>query len=412
MIGSDNLLFIQQSLHNVLQGQSARGEDCVQSISNEQFISNTNEQITAYVFSKLEILPLTIYRDRAVRSVPREITVQHIGVLNQIIFVDGVEIELLIPYSGESDLWKYQPSTFDFNPPRGIAIADRSNDQIGILKIKLGYTHDEFKSDAVNKEIEGVFKSLDSYLYNVKREIEIHNDQLKNEISRLVCQRRERLGAIQKTSETLILPIEIKEGTPSITELPIEQKVILPLPSKKPSTPEYGISDSIYDSILLVLRHEGISFERTPTTYAVHDEEELRDILLAHLNSYFKGQATGETFRKNGKTDICIEFENRAAFVAECKLWRGNQAVIEAINQLLGYLTWRDVKAALIIFNKDVAGFKQIQDKVLNILREHPNCVRAEFLPGTSEWRMILRSREDAERLITLRVLLFNLYTT
>jgi hypothetical protein len=163
---------------------------------------------------------------------------------------------------------------------------------------------------------------------------------------------------------------------------------------------------------LLVLRHEGISFERTPTTYAVHDEEELRDILLAHLNSYFKGQATGETFRKNGKTDICIEFENRAAFVAECKLWRGNQAVIEAINQLLGYLTWRDVKAALIIFNKDVAGFKQIQDKVLNILREHPNCVRAEFLPGTSEWRMILRSREDAERLITLRVLLFNLYTT
>ena len=181
------------------------------------------------------------------------------------------------------------------------------------------------------------------------------------------------------------------------------------LPSQSLS-PEYQISDAIYDEILKIIFHEGASFERTPTTYAKLDEEELRNILLAHLNTTYLGQATGETFRKKGKTDICIEFENRAAFVAECKLWKGEKAVLQAIDQLLGYLTWRDVKAALVLFNKDVSGFKQIQEGVLDILRKHPNCVRARPLTNQSEWDLVLRSRENSERLITVRVFLFNLH--
>ena len=37
----------------------------------------------------------------------------------------------------------------------------------------------------------------------------------------------------------------------------------------------------------------------------------------------FDGRAVGEAFRHKGKTDICVEHENRAAFVAECKMWTG-----------------------------------------------------------------------------------------
>lgn len=62
---------------------------------------------------------------------------------------------------------------------------------------------------------------------------------------------------------------------------------------------------------------------------------------LAHLNGHFGGNAAGERFRRKGKTDICIEFEHRAAFVAECKLWKGPKAFGEAIDQLLGYLMSR-----------------------------------------------------------------------
>ena len=52
-------------------------------------------------------------------------------------------------------------------------------------------------------------------------------------------------------------------------------------------------------------------------------------------------------------TDICIEQENRAAFVAECKIWKGPAKLRKAIRQLDGYLTWRDSKASLIVFSKN-----------------------------------------------------------
>ena len=35
--------------------------------------------------------------------------------------------------------------------------------------------------------------------------------------------------------------------------------------------------------------------------------------------------ATGETFCKLDKTDILIEFENKAAFIGECKIWHGEK---------------------------------------------------------------------------------------
>lgn len=63
--------------------------------------------------------------------------------------------------------------------------------------------------------------------------------------------------------------------------------------------------------------------------------------LLATLNTHYD-QATGETFRKIGKTDILIEFDNKAAFIGECKIWHGEKVFQDAIQQVLNYSTWRD----------------------------------------------------------------------
>ena len=98
-------------------------------------------------------------------------------------------------------------------------------------------------------------------------------------------------------------------------------------------------------------------------------EEDLRNTLLAALNSTYLGKATGETFRNNGKTDICIEADDRAAFVAECKMWTGSKAVAKAIHQLDSYLTWRDCKTALIYFvrRKDFISVVDTMGAKLNI---------------------------------------------
>jgi len=75
--------------------------------------------------------------------------------------------------------------------------------------------------------------------------------------------------------------------------------------------------------------------------------------------------ANGECFRKKGKTDLSIEYENRAAFVAECKIWAGKKVFSSALAQLQSYTTWRDNKLCLVIFSRNKDFFK-----VLNEIKE------------------------------------------
>lgn len=147
-------------------------------------------------------------------------------------------------------------------------------------------------------------------------------------------------------------------------------------------------------------------------TYSVHDEEGLRNILLAHLNGHYEGDATGETFRGKGKTDIRIEADNRAAFVAECKVWRGAAELLAAVEQLLGYLIWRDCKAAVVIFNKHNAKFSELLQKLPSAIAESER-FKKDLGPQSQsqgEWRYVFTSPDDELREVVVHFFLFNLY--
>lgn len=404
------MLFNHASLSDALRAQLAAVTKEVDGISKDQFLVNLDEQIIDHVYSKMAIAPLVIYRDQMSLTEPQETRTERRNPFGDLIRIPVIRIDLTIPYTGESDLWKMQPSTFTFNPPRGDYSSQRENDQAGTLRFKMEFTQGEYTGDAINQEVERNLKSIEDYIGWIKRDIESHNPQLQNEIRRQVAQRRERLGTIQSVSKTLNIPIQTREGAPGLAQLPLQRKIIQPLSSQNNRPPENTISNEDYENILKVIRHEGCSYERTPEPFAKHDEEELRDILMSHLNGHYHGLAIGEAFRKKGKTDICIEFENRAAFVGECKLWKGEQKLLEAIDQLLGYLTWRDSKASLIVFDKDVSGFAKIQEKIPEVLKQHPNFVRDMKVQNSGEWQMTFRSSDDPDRFVTIHVFLFNLF--
>ena len=86
---------------------------------------------------------------------------------------------------------------------------------------------------------------------------------------------------------------------------------------------------------------EKYGIERSPRAFAGMKEEDLRLLLLVPLNGHFEGQATGETFNGEGKTDILIRERNKNIFIAECKFWHGAKSFTEAIDQLQRYTTWR-----------------------------------------------------------------------
>ncbi len=136
-----------------------------------------------------------------------------------------------------------------------------------------------------------------------------------------------------------------------------EKIFIKPIVHEKSFKAEPTLDDANYHKILKFINDVGKNFERMPSVYAGKKEEDLRDHILMILDPNFElGSASGETFNKSGKTDIQLRYDSSVVFIAECKFWSGEKNFLETIDQLLGYLTWRDSKTAVIIFvrNKEI----------------------------------------------------------
>ena len=155
--------------------------------------------------------------------------------------------------------------------------------------------------------------------------------------------------------------------------------------------------------------------ERNPGDYATWLEEKLRDALLVILNTHYKGQASGETFNKGGKTDVLVRVGDRNVFVGECKWWSGptsfagaDQKEQSALDQLLSYATWRDAKLALIVF----VGTKDVEKVIRSArpaLEGHPGFVQWTDATDEGLLRCRVRLPGNDERSADLAVIFVHL---
>ena len=147
--------------------------------------------------------------------------------------------------------------------------------------------------------------------------------------------------------------------------------------------------------------------ERSPVSFRSMDEETLRQHFLVQLNGQFEGNATGETFNMEGKTDILLRAGDRNVFIAECKFWKGPKAFGAAIDQLLGYSAWRDSKSAILVFNRGT-DTTTVLTGIDNTVKSHGNFKRVLNWPHESGFRYILHNKEDVNREVTMTVLVFH----
>jgi hypothetical protein len=407
-------LFCERRLSDTLEGLYTQGQQAVDGIPEGQFLALSDDAVVEHVVSKLQIQPLQIYED-AIEARDQESRLDVSGWYRQRgietaepKWVPSLRITAFVPYSGDEWLWDMRPSTWGASSPRA-TVRLRDGKGIGQLEIAIEFPT-QTEPERFKKVLDEQLSDLRFYIGHQQKDIEAAMQSLPGRVREAVTRRRKRLESHAAVRKVLNIPLRKRDGAPTLQPPPIQRKLVRPLPPVPASPPEYGIRDEDYEHILGVVRHEGRTFESTPATFAVHDEEELRDIILAHLNGHYNGVATAEAFRKCGKTDIRIEVENRAAFVAECKVWHGEKELLEAVGQLLGYLTWRDCRTALVLFNKDVSGFAAIQAKVPTILAKHSNQAGSVSTAQAGEWRYRFRSADDPGRLITVHVFLFNLY--
>jgi len=207
--------------------------------------------------------------------------------------------------------------------------------------------------------------------------------------------------------EALGVPIR-KRAEPTLT-VPVVRKIIaLKRPGAHSVPADPSIGQPMYQDILTLIHSIGRWFERLPSLYEGKDEEALRDHLIPYLESNFDlASPPGENFNKNGKTDILMRYEGKNVFVAECKFWSGQKNYFEAIDQALGYLTWRDSKASIIMFVKNKAMTATLQS-VERDTPQHPQFARFHGKREETWFDYEFSLPQDKDRHIQLAVLCFH----
>lgn len=355
-------------------------------------VSTTDDTLVEHVTSALRIEPLQIDRE-SVRQHPASGRGER------------VTVTVSVPYSGERRLWFLRPSSWSSVFPS----ADVSESDISVSAEGLTTRED---APRIRASIDRQLDEIARYLEWQPADLDTYHRNLEKTARHAVQSLKEEILARRDLERAIGIPLQRRGDVPLPISVPLERRRVRRLPATKGGAwqPEYGIPPEEYEYILRVVRHEGRTFERTPGTYAVHDEQELRDILLSHLNGHYEGNATGESFRKSGRTDILIEHKSRAAFVAECGVWDGAEWLLGKCDQLLGYLTWRDCKTALVLFNKRNRSFSGVLGVIPEALARHPCFLRLLRCDEQGEWRCVFRSPEDEACEITVHIFAFDLF--
>jgi hypothetical protein len=206
-------------------------------------------------------------------------------------------------------------------------------------------------------------------------------------------------------------PIKEASGVPTTYAVAeVKRKVVIqrPVATTTPFTPEPALDMGNYEAILKIISDMVLVMERSPHAFENMKEEDLRQQFLVPLNGHFEGQATGETFNYEGKTDILIRSEGKNIFIAECMYWKGEKSLLEKIDQLLGYASWRDTKVAVLVFNR-ATDFTTVVSQIPDVVKKHKNFKRQLEYKSETGFRFILHHKDDRNRELTLTVLAFNI---
>lgn len=306
-----------------------------------------------------------------------------------------------IPCSGDVDLLEYYPDDFivDYGPVGYI--------EDGHLCFEVIDFYDDLErlKPALKQQLNSI-RTISSKLIQA---VENYNYNLKYQVKQLLGERKRRINNIV---QVLGVPIKRRENLPPSYTLPAPRSrkniSLKPQVSGHGGGVEYSLDDSIYYEILQIIHDYGKVFEQYPSTYNGKKEEELRDHFLLVLQPHYNWTATGEAFNKVGKTDILIRYEKTTVFIAECKFWHGKKGYIDTISQLLGYLTWRNSKAAVVVFvrNKD---FSSVIDSVKEATATHPNFIKFVNEKDETWLNYIFHINDNPSREVKLAVLLFSI---
>ncbi len=401
-------LFAQQRLNSHIDGLKEGIPRALAKMDKDYLLKASETDLCESLVSERRLDVPVLLRDQAEVLEPQDAQIDVSQEPRRVIFdrskpfyVTGTSVTVAVPFRGPKEAFHFQPSTFSTREVRAEVL-----DQ----ELRLSYVTTEPNAESLRNEIDRDLANVESYLNWMRQDVEAYNDQLPELVRNAVEKRKAKLLADQGLVASLGIPIK-RRPQDSLTFMPPEIKRKPPIrrPQVAPGKfePEPSLDEEEYAYILDIMQNMVRVMELSPTAFAALDEEALRFHVLVQLNGHYEGLATGETFSFQGNTDILIRYDSGNAFIAECMIWHGRQSLLNKLDQLLRYVTWRDTKAAVVLFsrNKD---FSAVLQKIRDTVSTHDCHKRDLGQPSETQFRYLFHQPRDPNREVTVTILAFD----
>jgi hypothetical protein len=398
------LLFAKCDLQGVLTAQEKNAKEAVESMNGDALLNSSPEDVCCELEEQFRVnVPALKQLSAEVEQREASVDVSHHmdrGIFDRSrpFYLKGTEITFFVPFEGDAAIFFCQPNNFTLNPPR---VEVRNGELVFV------YTRLDHDAEAVKRDFYADLASIEKYVEWQRSQVKPYNDTLRSKLQEWIAARRDRLLKDKGMVAALGFPMRRRADAPQTYVAPtVRRKPAVYAAAAKPFKPEPALDMAQYEHILSVISNMVHVMERSPHAFKDMNEQDLRQHFLVQLNGQYEGQATGETFNFEGKTDILIRAEGRNIFIAECKFWRGPESLRDALDQLLGYASWRDTKTALLIFNRQKS-FTEVLTKIPEIVQAHPNFKRQEVYKSETGFRFVLHHRDDKSRELIVTLLAF-----
>jgi hypothetical protein len=401
-------LFWNGTLDELLQSQTKALCDEIDGLGDDSVINADLQETARGLADKYTLEPVKLDRDKTETIARGETTISEgqrclilldPGVLRH--SAAGTFYRVATPFAGDARLFMRRPSEYDTRLPSGEIVGN----ELHIL-CKTASRDPAFIQSGIRDNLDRVERWLD----RANAEVTPFNARLTGLARDRLQNRKENLIQDNAIVQGLGFPVRARAGAPTTYEVPVHRKElpVIVASSTKTAAPDPHLDLAAYENILQTIASMGRVLELSPTAFARMGEEALRFVLLVPLNIHYEGQATGETFNFQGKSDIIIKVGAKNIFIAECLIWDGPDYFSEKIDQLLAYASWRDTKTSIVVFNRN-KNLSWVLAQIPARVKAHPNFRREDSsYKSETGFRFVLHHRDDKDRHLLLTVLVFD----
>lgn len=269
----DDYLFCRADWFSVEESQKRKLQSEIDSIDGSRLLNTSVEDLCDFFEEKFRIDIPELHEDQIVAD-QNEVQIdvsqdpmRFIRDRSRPFHMAGTLVEVTVPFSGESEAFAIQPTTFTTSLPRGEIRGST-------LVIKVQGT--DLNAQQVRGEVDRTIGEIKQYLDWLRGNAHSLNEQIRRLAKERINWRRQKLLADQNLVASLGFPLKERADAPRTFSAPNVRRRIaptMPRASTAPYKPEPVLSADDYEHILSVMTNMALVMERSPSAFAAMDED-------------------------------------------------------------------------------------------------------------------------------------------